>query len=201
MLNMNKLNVSILIAVATIMQLSCRDNSTGPVATNNVLLSSSFEHNGIPSFDNWQTLDTAAMHFFSFSRDVPSTTEIWSLMVSVDSTVSHSLTNRVNISYATDNDLFVLTYRAKCVGRADAIAGLGVVFGLESYSFLDFINDSAWTLFSDTIAVSSRATAAEVSLSVDNKRPRLTFQDLIHPVHYDSNYVLFDDFRLVQQSR
>ena len=159
---------------------------------------SSFEVAGAPSFDSWELEDSSAIHYFSFSHDVPPNSGNWSLRVDLDSTAEHSLTNTLNISTSTGNDFYILSYRAKCVGNANGEIW-GSVLAVPYISlFFHFPNDTVWTAYSDTLAPTSPATSYSISLSVNNHSLKYTFHQLTHPVYYDSNYVLFDDFHLVR---
>ncbi len=180
---------------------SC-DNPTEPLSEDTLLWSSSFEANGAPSLETWQPLDSSTAHAISFSPDVPSSAGQWSLFVPLDSMKIYSLHQNIFLSPLTPNVVYVLTYRAKCVGHGGGLAGF-FVLSVDSTAHMCYnvVSNSDWTLYSDTIMPSARAIVAQVALSVRYDYSRISIDELIHPVHYDTNAVLFDDFRLVQQGK
>ncbi len=114
----------------------------------------------------------------------------------------HSLHQAIPLTAPTDNAVYILTYRAKCLGHGGALAGLAILAADSfSYNHLDFVSNSGWALYCDTIAPPSKAVCADVGLMVHKDFSRVALEDLLHPQKPDTNAVLFDDFRLVQQRR
>ncbi len=179
--------------------LSSCHNPSEPLMSEIVLWSSSFETQGQPSLDTWQVSDSSTAAAISFSPDVASLSGGWSLFVPLDSTRMHSLRQDIPIPHSSPNDLYILTYRAKCIGQAGALAGFAILLGdTISYCEYNFVVGSNWTSYCDTIIPPAKAASAHVGIMVHKDFSHLTVPDLFHPVHYDTNAVLFDDFQLVQ---
>jgi len=177
-------------------------NLTEPVINDSVLWSSSFEINGSPSLETWQVIDSSTAHSISFSSDVPPFSGRWSLSVPLDSSRIYSLHEDILIASMTANCTYILTYRAKCIGRGGALAGLGILTtDSMSYNHYDFVSNSGWSVHCDTIITPSRAVLAEVAICVQRNFSRTSVDELLHPVQSDTNAVLFDDFRLVQHKK
>ena len=111
----NIVQIAILVCLF-LTQFGCKKNNN-PVSPSDVtLMYASFEANGAPSLNDWQYTQLGNSSYVTFSHDVPSGGGSWSLSLQCDTVYNSGVTNCFHFNNSNDNDVYVLSYWAKCVG-------------------------------------------------------------------------------------
>jgi hypothetical protein len=153
---------TIVLFLALLVGVSCKETTTGPISGVNLLSNSTFEINGLPSFQGWIVPDTSVVHF---STDIPSAGSGRSVVFGIGSLGDPWPSNSI---YAAITGLSgTHQYRLSVFGKTDRIISGGVFayrnrpLAGNSIPFSSLlIADTVWASYSyrDTLSVTPRDT-------------------------------------------
>jgi hypothetical protein len=180
---------------------SKKSNPVDSTNTNGTLLYTSFEVNGAPSLENWQNTFYGYTPYVQFSRDVPTNSGSWSLLLRCDTVYRSGVIYASHCNNSQNNDSYVLSYWAKCIGKSFGT----IQFAMFASSNVDgigpqqFVFDSIWQSYSTTIVTPTKADSIEIVLGSSTSLTGTPLTHYYYPHVNDSGYVLYDGIQLIQK--
>ena len=168
----------------------------------------SFEANGAPSLNDWQYTQLGNSSYVTFSHDVPSGGGSWSLSLQCDTVYNSGVTNCFHFNNSNDNDVYVLSYWAKCVGFSQGTVQFAMYGPMPADGIgpQRFITNTDWQYNSLTIITPFKADSVEINFFSSTSLIRIHQPDNnpghLDPGYYpqipDIGYLLIDGVKLVQ---